>query len=427
MENPPPPKATIWREVAAIRGTMAAPGNADQGHRGQTRLAPRSYLPCQTGSRFSANALEPSIASSEPNTGPVSSPCLVQKSCSDQSYCSLRTFLEAVSASGAFFEICAASSRAASTAPPGSATTSTSPSRSPSSAVTGSPVSTSFIAAPWPTRRGSRSRAPPAATSERLTSGTPSFASRAATMRSQASALSSPPATAKPSTAAISGLRDARWTMPAKPRSPPHGRSPVTNALRSIPAQKKPPAPVRTPTLRPSSASSSSSPAAIPSASGRLTALRASGRLSVMTRTLSRRSVRTAGCSVLMGGTLVPEAFAQVGRRRRWVPVLAVDPDDLLAAVLFQPRVPGFVVAFLPGAAVGLVGVELDDEVVVGPVAVDGEMADGVVENGVGEAVEAAEPAQEVALPLAPRMRQPQRRPQRSGARLAAPVAREGA
>ena len=81
-----------------------------------------------------------------------------------------------------------------------------------------------------------------------MTSGMPSLASRAATMRSQASATSSPPATAKPSIAAISGLRDARWTMPAKPRSPTHGRSPVTNALRSMPAQKPAPAPVMTPT-----------------------------------------------------------------------------------------------------------------------------------------------------------------------------------
>ena len=50
--------------------------------------------------------------------------------------------------------------------------------------------------------------------------------------------------------AAISGLRDARWTMPAKPRSPTHGRSPVTNALRSMPAQKPAPAPVTTPTAQ---------------------------------------------------------------------------------------------------------------------------------------------------------------------------------
>ena len=59
-----------------------------------------------------------------------------------------------------------------------------------------------------------------------------------------------PPATAKPSIAAISGLRDARWAMPAKPRSPNHGDSPLTNAPRSMPAQKKPPAPVSTPTDR---------------------------------------------------------------------------------------------------------------------------------------------------------------------------------
>jgi hypothetical protein len=42
------------------------------------------------------------------------------------------------------------------------------------------------------------------------------------------------------------------------------------------------------------------------------------------------------------------------------------------------------VVALLPGAAVGLVGVELDDEVVVGPVAVDSEVADGSLRIGAG-------------------------------------------
>ena len=71
------------------------------------------------------------------------------------------------------------------------------------------------------------------------------------------SATSRPPATAKPSIAAISGLTDARRTMPAKPRSPTQGRSPVTNAFRSMPAQKPLPAPVSTPTLSPSSPSSS--------------------------------------------------------------------------------------------------------------------------------------------------------------------------
>ncbi len=66
--------------------------------------------------------------------------------------------------------------------------------------------------------RGSRIRAPPAATSERLTSGTPRRAPREATIKSQASATSSPPATAKPSTAAISGFSAGRSTIPANPR-----------------------------------------------------------------------------------------------------------------------------------------------------------------------------------------------------------------
>ena len=35
--------------------------------------------------------------------------------------------------------------------------------------------------------------------------------------------------------------------MPAKPRSPTYGRSPATNALRSMPGEKPLPAPVRTP------------------------------------------------------------------------------------------------------------------------------------------------------------------------------------
>ena len=87
-------------------------------------------------------------------------------------------------------------------------------------------------------RRGIRSSAPPAATSERLASGMPMRAPLAATMRSHDRAISRPPASAKPSTAAISGLRDARWAMPAKPLSPNHGDSPFTNAPRSMPALK---------------------------------------------------------------------------------------------------------------------------------------------------------------------------------------------
>src|ERR1700730_11013124 len=160
-------------------------------------------------------------------------------------------------------------------------------------------------------RRGRRSSAPPAATSERVASGMPSLAPLAATIRSQASAISSPPATAKPSIAAIRGLREARWAIPAKPRSPNQGDSPLTKAPRSIPAQKKPTAPVSKPNDSPSSPSSCSRAPATPAASAAFTALRTSGRLSVITSTFSRRSARTGSdrtavsSALISGGSLV--------------------------------------------------------------------------------------------------------------------------
>src|SRR6516165_4831383 len=173
-------------------------------------------------------------------------------------------------------------------------------------------------------RRGRRSSAPPAATSERLASGIPSFAPFAATIRSQERAISIPPATANPSIAAISGLRAARWAIPAKPRSPNHGDSPLTNAPRSMPALKNPPAPVTTPTSRFSSPSSSSSAPPTPAASAAFTEFRTSGRLSVITRALPRRSattgsVETAGSLALIGLLLVRglAAYLRRGLARR--------------------------------------------------------------------------------------------------------------
>src|SRR5207237_1443853 len=83
-------------------------------------------------------------------------------------------------------------------------------------------------------RRGRRSSAPPAATSERLTSGMPSLAPRAATIRSQASAISKPPATAKPSIAAISGLGDARGAARPEPPSAAPRRRPAPHASRAL-------------------------------------------------------------------------------------------------------------------------------------------------------------------------------------------------
>ena len=164
----------------------------------------------------------------------------------------------------------------------------------------GSPVSASSLAMLRGSMRGSRSRPPPAATSERLTSGMPSFAPSAATIRSQASAISSPPATAKPSIAAISGLSEPRSVIPRKaaPLDPRHlaggkrlevhagaeetagaGDDPDRRATRRRRARRAPARCRRRPRA--------------------LTALRCSGRLRVITSTRSRRSVRTVGLSVV--------------------------------------------------------------------------------------------------------------------------------
>src|SRR5580704_10385062 len=93
--------------------------------------------------------------------------------------------------------------------------------------------------------------------------------------------------------------------MPAKPRSPYHEDSPLTNAPRSMPTQKKPPEPVSTPTERLSSASSSSRALPTPSASAALTAFRTSGRLSVIKRTLPSRSVRTGSVETAASAALI--------------------------------------------------------------------------------------------------------------------------
>jgi hypothetical protein len=93
------------------------------------------------------------------------------------------------------------------------------------------------------------------------------------------------------------GLRGPRRVMPAKPRVGWWTVSPRTNAPRSMPAQKKPPAPVRTATDSSGSASSRSSASPTPWEIAASTALRTCGRFSVMSRTPPRRSVRTAGAA----------------------------------------------------------------------------------------------------------------------------------
>ncbi len=106
-----------------------------------------------------------------------------------------------------------------------------------------------------------------------------------ATTRSHDSTISVPPASAGPSTAAMIGFVRSRWTMPAKPpflvaRAP---ALPELISLRSAPAQKTGGTPVMIPTQVASSASMRSMASSIPWATSPLTALRASGRLMVMT------------------------------------------------------------------------------------------------------------------------------------------------
>ena len=128
---------------------------------------------------------------------------------------------------------------------------------------------------------------PSPAMSPRFTSVSPNFAVSAATIRSQASAISKPPPSAHPSTAAMSGLRTTAWVSPPNPRPGRIGVSPFANAFRSMPALNVPPAPVSTPTDSVGSASSSSRAAASWTATSRLTAFFCAGRLMVIVRTPS--------------------------------------------------------------------------------------------------------------------------------------------
>ena len=136
------------------------------------------------------------------------------------------------------------------------------------------------MARPVPTSRGSRTVPPSMSGTPQRRQNTPNVASSATTRRSHQIASSSPPATAYPSTAAITGL-DSRI------RVGPIGPSPssltwlprsVPIALRSAPAQNVPPAPYSTATDCDASASKARNASARAAAVGPSTALRASGR-----------------------------------------------------------------------------------------------------------------------------------------------------
>src|SRR5258708_5335028 len=137
----------------------------------------------------------------------------------------------------------------------------------------------------------------------------PNLALSPATRMSVAWRISVPPAIAGPSTAAISGLvsrrplsRDSttdRSGLPVRNVSP---GCELVLAFRSAPAQKAPPAPVRTATRISGSLSTSSQAWRIRAIMGPLSALRASGRFIVTIRTWPRRSIRAWGGPVSAAG-----------------------------------------------------------------------------------------------------------------------------
>src|SRR5918992_393448 len=119
------------------------------------------------------------------------------------------------------------------------------------------------------------------------------------------------------------GLIGGFCVMPAKPRPPARGLSPVRNPLRSMPAQNVPPAPVMTSTETSLRSSSSSSAPAMPCATAPLTAFLALGRLIVMTATPPSTSTRTS--SDMLNASLRLETDAAVETDRFSVHVVVLD------------------------------------------------------------------------------------------------------
>src|SRR5271157_100419 len=319
----------------ALRGTgtrMSCPRHV---RNPVTSLCTR-YLPFQTGARFSAKARAPSRASSEVKTGCMSRAAWSHRPAAGQSPPCWAISLVAMSASGPLAAIFSASSSAAASAWPSSTTRLTRPISAARRASIGSPVSSSSSARARGTRCASSSAPPAPATSDRLTSGTPNRAEAPATTRSHASSSSNPPASAQPSAAPISGLRGGVCVMPHSPRPGNEGDSPFRNALRSIPEENVPPAPLSTPARSSSSASSSSAASRIPAATAPFRALRASGRLMMMTCTAPRRSTCTSSLIASVPPRLLDQPLALFGQGGELTEVPAGDLGRRDA----QPGVP---------------------------------------------------------------------------------------
>ena len=163
---------------------------------------------------------------------------------------------------------------------------------SASSPLTGRPVRIRYRAWLVPRRRVNRIVPPSTRGTPHRRQKTPNTASSAATRRSHHAASSMPPATAKPSTAAMTGFDSCMRVGPIGPS--PLRRTPLpeplATALRSAPAQNVPPAPVKMATQALSSFSNSRKAAASCVAVSESTALRTCGRLIVMIWIRSRCS-----------------------------------------------------------------------------------------------------------------------------------------
>src|SRR5262245_13308195 len=169
--------------------------------------------------------------------------------------------------------------------------------RSASSPDTGRPVRIMSRAWLWPIRRGRRIVPPSMSGTPQRRQNTPKTASVAATRRSHQMASSSPPATAYPSTAAMTGLERSMREGPIGPSPSSTTRLPRPSAtpFRSAPAQNVPPAPARAATAASVSAPKRRNAAASAAAVGPSTALRTAGRSMVMTYAGPSRSSRTVG------------------------------------------------------------------------------------------------------------------------------------
>src|SRR5271156_5173875 len=244
----------------------------------------RAYSPVQLGLRFCENAKGPSMASFECQSFSLSGKRLALASSIDSPSPSIAACLEAWMEIGEHSMISFAHRSAVGIRSFNATTSFTIPHLAASCAVMCLAVNIMPIAILSGIWRGRRCTPPAPAISPTRGSGSPKRAWSAAMMMSQASAISNPPPSANPFTAAMIGLViSKRAVMPAKPPLLICGRSPRCSAvhLRSLPAENaRSPAPVRIATHITRSPAKSSHTWSISRWHGGCSAFMTSGRLS---------------------------------------------------------------------------------------------------------------------------------------------------